>query len=151
MAIRQFLANIDVVENELLQLDQLTGPFREAAENYYGELEQRRLLTYGQQIAHAQDDHRVRENVHPHPRSEQDAEHGPDTIEASSAVVSEAAAASKRARCNLSGQAEAAPPGLAGSPCAISVNGPTDFPSTATPASCTDGNPNRLRAAPLSA
>ena len=52
-AIRSFRANIDVVENELLELDQLDGEFGETAERYYAELERRRLLTYGQQIAHA--------------------------------------------------------------------------------------------------
>ena len=41
--------------------------------------------------------------------------------------------------------------GHADSPSAISMNDPTDFPSTATPASCANGSPNRLRAAPLSA
>ena len=43
------------------------------------------------------------------------------------------------------------PFGHVDNPSAISMNGPTDFPSTATPASCANGNPNRLRAAPLSA
>ena len=52
-AIKEFRSNIDVVENELLLLDDLSGEFREAAQRYYEELERRRLLTYGQQIAHA--------------------------------------------------------------------------------------------------
>ena len=34
---------------------------------------------------------------------------------------------------------------------AMSMNGPTDLPSTATPASCGNGNLKRLFAAPLSA
>ena len=50
-AIRTFRANIDVVENELLVPDQLSGEFGEFAERYYEELKRRRLLTYGQQIA----------------------------------------------------------------------------------------------------
>ena len=52
-AIRTFRTNIDVVENELLELDQLDGDFGEVAKRYYEELRRRRLLTYGQQIAHA--------------------------------------------------------------------------------------------------
>ena len=52
-AIRAFQANIDVVENELLEPDQLSGEFGDIAGRYYEELERRRLLTYGQQIAHA--------------------------------------------------------------------------------------------------
>ena len=52
-AIQHFRANIDVVENELLTLDQLDGAFKTVAEGYYGELERRRLLTYGQQIVQA--------------------------------------------------------------------------------------------------
>ena len=52
-AIQMFRANIDVVENELLTLDQLGGTFKDVAERYYEELERRRLLTYGQQIVQA--------------------------------------------------------------------------------------------------
>lgn len=52
-AIQAFRANIDVVENELLEPDRLEGEFGEVVEKYYDELERRRLLTYGQQIAHA--------------------------------------------------------------------------------------------------
>ena len=48
-----FLSNLEVVENELLPLTSLTDPFREMAERFYSTLEQYRLLTYGQQIAHA--------------------------------------------------------------------------------------------------
>ncbi len=52
-AIREFRENINVVENELLAVDQLDGEFGGVARRYYGALEDRRLLTYGQQIAHA--------------------------------------------------------------------------------------------------
>ncbi len=52
-AIRQFRANVDVVENELLAVDQLEGTFAEVVRNYYDELDLRRLLTYGQQIEQA--------------------------------------------------------------------------------------------------
>ncbi len=52
-AIRQFRANVGVVENELLGIEQLTGDFRDVVGRYYDELELRRLLTYGQQISQA--------------------------------------------------------------------------------------------------
>ena len=52
-AIKEFRANIDVVENELIEIEELDGEFREVARQYYDALERRRLLTYGQQIAHA--------------------------------------------------------------------------------------------------
>lgn len=51
-AIQQFLLNIDVVENELLDVDDLADPFRSVAGAYYRALDSYRLLTYGQQIAH---------------------------------------------------------------------------------------------------
>ncbi|MYB15479.1 MAG: ATP-dependent helicase [Chloroflexi bacterium] len=52
-AIRDFRANIAVVENELIAVDQLEGAFGEITRRYYNELNLRRLLTYGQQIEHA--------------------------------------------------------------------------------------------------
>ena len=52
-AIRQFRANVDVVENELLAVDQLEGDFGDVVRSYYSELDLRRLLTYGQQIDQA--------------------------------------------------------------------------------------------------
>jgi ATP-dependent DNA helicase UvrD/PcrA len=52
-SIQVFLANVDVVDNELLQVDQLEDPFREMVERFHAQLEQYRLLTYGQLIARA--------------------------------------------------------------------------------------------------
>ena len=52
-SIKVFLSNLEVLENELLPLTSLADPFREMAEGFYSTLEQYRLLTYGQQIAHA--------------------------------------------------------------------------------------------------
>lgn len=52
-SIRAFLANLDVVENELIALDELEDPFRGMTEQFYGMLEQFRLLTYGQLISRA--------------------------------------------------------------------------------------------------
>lgn len=53
-SIRAFLANLEVVENELIPLDQLEeGPFRDKAGQFYDLLDQFRLLTYGQLIARA--------------------------------------------------------------------------------------------------
>ena len=48
-----FLSNLEVVQNELLPLTSLIDPFREMTERFYSTLAQYRLLTYGQQIAHA--------------------------------------------------------------------------------------------------
>ena len=66
-AIQDFRANVDVVENELLALDDLDEEFREAIKRYYDELEGRHLLTYGQQIAHtvhAMESERVLQRIH---------------------------------------------------------------------------------------
>jgi DNA helicase II / ATP-dependent DNA helicase PcrA len=52
-SIRTFLANVDVVDNELLRTDQLEDPFREMVECFAAQLEQYRLLTYGQLVARA--------------------------------------------------------------------------------------------------
>jgi DNA helicase-2/ATP-dependent DNA helicase PcrA len=52
-SIRAFLANLEVVGNELLPLDRLAEPFRGKAGHFYQLLEQFRLLTYGQLISRA--------------------------------------------------------------------------------------------------
>jgi DNA helicase-2/ATP-dependent DNA helicase PcrA len=52
-SIRAFLANLEVVENELIPLTELSDPFRGKAEKFYQLLEQFRLLTYGQLISRA--------------------------------------------------------------------------------------------------
>jgi DNA helicase-2/ATP-dependent DNA helicase PcrA len=52
-SIKSFLANLDVVENELLTVDSLEGPFGEMVVKFYQLLDQFRLLTYGQLIARA--------------------------------------------------------------------------------------------------
>jgi ATP-dependent DNA helicase UvrD/PcrA len=52
-SIGAFLANLEVVENELIPVTGLDGPFRETVEGFYGLLDQFRLLTYGQLIARA--------------------------------------------------------------------------------------------------
>ena len=52
-SIRAFLANLEVVENELIPLAELEEPFRGMAEKFYQLLDQFRLLTYGQLISRA--------------------------------------------------------------------------------------------------
>ena len=52
-ALRTFVANVDVVDNELVSLDRLHDPFREMVERFRGCLEQYRFLTYGQLVARA--------------------------------------------------------------------------------------------------
>ena len=52
-SIKAFLSNLEVVENELIPMQKLDGPFREIAEHFYELLDQFRLLTYGQLIARA--------------------------------------------------------------------------------------------------
>lgn len=55
-SIKSFLANLDVVENELLALDRLEDPFGGMVVRFYELLDQYRLLTYGQLIARAVDE-----------------------------------------------------------------------------------------------
>jgi len=52
-AIKTFLRNADVVENELIDPTELDDPFGEVFGNYLATLERYRLLSYGQQIARA--------------------------------------------------------------------------------------------------
>lgn len=52
-SISMFLANLAVVENELIPTTALTDPFRKIAERFYETTEQYRLLTYGQQVVRA--------------------------------------------------------------------------------------------------
>ncbi|MBO0732396.1 MAG: UvrD-helicase domain-containing protein, partial [Acidimicrobiaceae bacterium] len=52
-SIKSFLANLDVVENELLALESLDDPFGGMVLRFYELLDQFRLLTYGQLIARA--------------------------------------------------------------------------------------------------
>jgi DNA helicase II / ATP-dependent DNA helicase PcrA len=52
-SIKAFLANLEVVENELIPLEQLDEPFKGMAEKFYELLEEFRLLTYGQLISRA--------------------------------------------------------------------------------------------------
>jgi DNA helicase II / ATP-dependent DNA helicase PcrA len=52
-SIKAFLSNLEVVENELIPLEKLDGPFQEIAGHFYELLDQFRLLTYGQLIARA--------------------------------------------------------------------------------------------------
>lgn len=52
-SIKAFLKSVDVVENELLAPDTITGLFGEVLRAYYETLERYRLLTYGQQVARA--------------------------------------------------------------------------------------------------
>lgn len=52
-SLRAFLANVEVVENELIPLTELEEPLRGKAEKFYQLLEQFRLLTYGQLISRA--------------------------------------------------------------------------------------------------
>jgi DNA helicase-2/ATP-dependent DNA helicase PcrA len=52
-SIKLFLANLEVVENELLAAEDLDEPFRGMVTGFYDLLDQFRLLTYGQLIARA--------------------------------------------------------------------------------------------------
>ncbi|MGH3278326.1 MAG: ATP-dependent helicase [Trebonia sp.] len=52
-SIAAFLKNLDVVENELIPLDELEGPFATKAREFYELLGLFRLLTYGQLISRA--------------------------------------------------------------------------------------------------
>ena len=52
-SMRTFLANLDVIENELIGASDLDDPFRSIYESYLGALEDNRFLTYGQLIAQA--------------------------------------------------------------------------------------------------
>jgi DNA helicase-2/ATP-dependent DNA helicase PcrA len=52
-SIRAFLANLEVIENELIPVSELDEPFRGMAEGFYELLDQFRLLTYGQLISRA--------------------------------------------------------------------------------------------------
>ena len=52
-SINAFLKSVDVVENELLAQDTVSGPFGEILRAYYATLDRYRLLTYGQQVARA--------------------------------------------------------------------------------------------------
>lgn len=52
-SIRAFLANLEVIENELIPLTELDEPLRGMAGKFYELLEQFRLLTYGQLISRA--------------------------------------------------------------------------------------------------
>jgi DNA helicase-2/ATP-dependent DNA helicase PcrA len=52
-SIKSFLANVDVVENELAAVESLQGSFGEMVVKFYQLLDQYRLLTYGQLIARA--------------------------------------------------------------------------------------------------
>lgn len=52
-SIKSFLANLDVVENELLALESLQGPFGEMVVTFHELLDRFRLLTYGQLIVRA--------------------------------------------------------------------------------------------------
>jgi DNA helicase-2/ATP-dependent DNA helicase PcrA len=49
--IREFLANVEVVDNELLDVDDLDGPFRATVEQFHALLHQYRFLTYGRMVA----------------------------------------------------------------------------------------------------
>ena len=51
--LNNFLRNVDVLENELLDVEKMPEPFRSAVIKYYELLEQHRLLTFGQQIGQA--------------------------------------------------------------------------------------------------
>jgi DNA helicase-2/ATP-dependent DNA helicase PcrA len=52
-SIKAFIANFDVIENELIPLDSLDDPFKSVLAALRERLESYRLLTYGQQIAFA--------------------------------------------------------------------------------------------------
>ena len=49
--IREFLANVEVVDNELLDVDDLENPFRATVEQFHALLHQYRFLTYGRMVA----------------------------------------------------------------------------------------------------
>lgn len=51
--IANFIKNVDVVENELLDPRSVPGKFGEVLRNYYSTLDRYRLLTYGQQVVRA--------------------------------------------------------------------------------------------------
>ncbi|MGH9064595.1 MAG: ATP-dependent helicase [Acidimicrobiales bacterium] len=52
-SISEFLASLDVVDNELLGYDVLEDPFREMVETFHGCLDQYRFLTYGRLVTEA--------------------------------------------------------------------------------------------------
>ena len=52
-SIKTFLANLDVVENELLEVERLAGPFGVMVSNFYDLLGEYRLLTHGQLVSRA--------------------------------------------------------------------------------------------------
>lgn len=53
-AIENFQRGIDVIENELLDIDEITpGPFRTAVENYYDALDRYQYMSFGTQIVRA--------------------------------------------------------------------------------------------------
>jgi DNA helicase-2/ATP-dependent DNA helicase PcrA len=58
-AIRLFLTNLEVIENELISASDLEDPFRSMYEEYLTALEENRFLTYGQIIARAVDALRI--------------------------------------------------------------------------------------------
>lgn len=62
-SIDRFLSAVDVIENELLDPESMPEPFRTVLLAYFDTLERYRLLTYGQQVAHA-----VEELEKPHVR-----------------------------------------------------------------------------------
>jgi DNA helicase-2/ATP-dependent DNA helicase PcrA len=49
--IREFLANVEVVDNELLDVNDLENPFRATVEQFHALLHQYRFLTYGRMVA----------------------------------------------------------------------------------------------------
>lgn len=50
-SIREFVASVDVVDNEMLGYDRLEDPFREMVEKFHARLEEYRFLTYGRLVA----------------------------------------------------------------------------------------------------
>lgn len=65
--IKDFVRNVQVVENELIPIDRLTSPFREVVERYVNQLDAYRLLTFGRIIelaVAALDDPKVLREVH---------------------------------------------------------------------------------------
>lgn len=52
-SIAQFLKALDVIENELLDIDDLTQPVRSIVTDYFDLLERYRFLTFGQQVVRA--------------------------------------------------------------------------------------------------
>jgi len=66
-SIDRFLSAVEVIENELLDPASMPEPFRTVLLAYFDALERYRLLTYGQQVAHAVEElekPHVREVVH---------------------------------------------------------------------------------------